>query len=548
MRRRKRTSGLTWFLIFSTFLLMALGIFVFINARVQTEYITKQGYEVRAEVFRRYDWDFGKYHWVEKPDLTTTGTKKGVIYVFPKQYEVTIYVKDPFYDDVVPPKVEVQELVCEYGEQVKASQFIVQIEDLTKCTVQYLVEPDSTGYGTQEITLVITDMAGNSTIVDSLLHIPNVKEYVLWDMQEEPPEAEVFLAEEGSDISYITEKDSLDCRVPSVYQVDLLVDGIEVQAVLEVQDISAPNLILQSTETWLNKPLLPEAFVDMEQSGDNSGVMELGFVGEPDWKTTGEQLVKIAAVDTAGNVAMETVTLTIKRDEIAPIVTVTDIDICIGGQIAYKKAVSYSDNIDTMEEMTLTVEQKQVNLDEVGSYEVIYTVSDSSGNVTSVKGKVNVLEAVPAWADEEAIHVKAQNVIDEIITEAMTEREKAQAIYQWIRKNISYESYSEKGNYMRGAYEGLFEKSGDCFVFAAVSKELLTLAGIKNIDVVKAATDPSHYWNLVYLEDGWYHFDATPRKDKTTIFLWTDTELEQYSTTHNNSHIFDRSMYPEIVQ
>ena len=99
---------------------------------------------------------------------------------------------------------------------------------------------------------------------------------------------------------------------------------------------------------------------------------------------------------------------------------------------------------------------------------------------------------------------------------------------------------------MRGAYEGLLKKEGDCFVYAATAKELLTIAGIPNIDIVKSTKNPSHYWNLVYIEDGWYHFDTTPRKDKSEFFLLTDAELEDYSSKHRNTHCFDRSLYPEI--
>ena len=185
-------------------------------------------------------------------------------------------------------------------------------------------------------------------------------------------------------------------------------------------------------------------------------------------------------------------------------------------------------------------------MNEVGSYEVTYTVTDCSGNATSVVGKINVMEEAPKWEDEDAIHEKAQKVLDSILKEGMTDREKAKAIYKWLKNNIGYVNHSEKGNYTRGAYEGLFKKQGDCFVYAATAKELLTLAGIQNIDIVKATTNPSHYWNLVYIEDGWYHFDATPRKDKSEFFLLTDAELEAYSSTHKNTHIFDRSLYPEI--
>ena len=196
--------------------------------------------------------------------------------------------------------------------------------------------------------------------------------------------------------------------------------------------------------------------------------------------------------------------------------------------------------------MKFSIERSGVNLKEVGSYEVTYTVTDCSGNSTSVVGKINVLAEAPKWEDEDAIHAKAREILDSILEEGMTDREKAKAIYKWTKNHIGYISHSEKGNYMRGAYEGLFKKEGDCFVYAATAKELLTLAGIQNIDIVKATKNPSHYWNLVYIEDGWYHFDATPRKDKSEFFLLTDAELEAYSSSHKNTHIFDRSLYPEI--
>ena len=47
-------------------------------------------------------------------------------------------------------------------------------------------------------------------------------------------------------------------------------------------------------------------------------------------------------------------------------------------------------------------------------------------------------------------------------------------------------------------------------IYASTAKELLTRAGIKNMDIVKAAVNPSHYWNLVDVGDGWQHFDSTP--------------------------------------
>ena len=110
---------------------------------------------------------------------------------------------------------------------------------------------------------------------------------------------------------------------------------------------------------------------------------------------------------------------------------------------------------------------------------------------------------------------------------------------------MGYIDSSEKDSWTNGAYQGFTEGQGDCFVFFATSKALLTRAEIPNIDVVKSDTShSSHYWSLINCGDGWYHFDTTPRYGGGSFFMLTDAEILEYSEAHRDSHIFDRSLYP----
>lgn len=456
--------------------------------------------------------------------------------------------KQPFVPaDTTAPVVTVKKVTVSYGTRVVPEDFIEKVEEESSWTASFAAgtEEASLGkiYGITEVGIEVTDAAGNKTNVTAYLNVRNLMERLDIHIGSSIPEAEAFLIEKGSKISYVTDISLIDTEILGEYEIDFLLDGETVTSVLRIADLKFPVVKTKMLTAWLNKPLNAEDFIEEIQDDTETTV---AFHEEPRWDTEGEQEGIIVVTDASGNATYTYVQVSIKRDTKAPTLTVTDIDVVVGGTVSYKKAIAYYDDVDTVSEMKVTIERSKVDLNTVGTYEVTYSVSDCSGNITTVIGKVNVLQEEPKWADEEMIHERADAVLADILTEGMTDRQKAKAIYKWLKNHIGYISHSVKGNYMRGAYEGLFEKKGDCFVFAATAKELLTRAGIPNIDIVKATTNPSHYWNLVYIEDGWYHFDATPRKDKSEFFLLTDAELEQYSSAHKDSHNFDRSLYPEI--
>ncbi|MGN0506116.1 MAG: transglutaminase domain-containing protein [Lachnospiraceae bacterium] len=521
-------------------LLAAMGTMAFfLITRIDGAITIEAGSTVTTEMFRHYEWDNAAFKFLELPeDLNKEGVYAAKIEASIFTYSVEIEVKD-----TTAPTATGVRVVSAYGNPVPPESFVTEIQDVSPCSVTYAAEPDVTRYGTQSVSLFVTDEAGNRTAVTAELYIPHVKTELRAELGGSVPPAEAFLTEEGGTISYVTDVAALDMNCLGETTVTLLADGIEVTSVLIVEDTTPPTAETKKVTTWLNKPKAAEEFI---VSTKDKTEVTVSFVSEPDWSLEGEQNVSILLTDTSGNEAVCEAGLTIKRDTEKPTISVSNIDVVVGGTISYKKAVSYFDNIDAKEEMTLTIDRDSVDINKVGSYTVTYTVTDCSGNSVSAEGKVNVLAEEPAWADEEKIHAKADEILASILTDGMTDKQKAKAIYTWIKSHIGYISHSEKGDYMRGAYEGLFKRQGDCFVYAATAKELLTRAGIKNMDIVKSAVNPSHYWNLVDVGDGWQHFDSTPRKDKTEFFLMSDADLEAYSVAHKNSHIYDRSLYPEI--
>lgn len=202
----------------------------------------------------------------------------------------------------------------------------------------------------------------------------------------------------------------------------------------------------------------------------------------------------------------------------------------------FTKYVIAEDDRDSKVEVV--ADTSKVNFDKNGVYEVTYSATDKAGNVSLVTGKVEV--RVPVKVDQ-----MASQVLSSIIKDGMTDKEKAMAIYAYIRKNVSYTDHSDKTSWEKMAEHGMKYKTGDCFVFYGMARALLTRAGIPNFEITKYGGTGRHWWNLVYVEGGWYHYDTTPRKKIATFCLLTDEQITAYSITQKNSHLWNNESIPE---
>ncbi len=353
---------------------------------------------------------------------------------------------------------------------------------------------------------------------------------------------DLFEKKEKYETEFVTDISTIQTNGPGEYEIELKLDDKTYTSKLKIVDTIDPVGEAAPKTVYNGLPVNP---ADLVTNVKDNSFVTASFKKEYDFSTLGERDVVVVLTDLGKNETEIKTKVTIAKDDQAPVISgAQDITVSIGDTITYKKDVTVTDNLDT--NVQLQIDNTMVNMKKPGTYPVTYTATDAAGNTVTVQINVIVNEPEPGVYNEEIVNYLAQQVLDTIVNDSMTDTEKIYAVYKWTKSNIGYINTSDKSDWIKGAYQGFTEKQGDCFIYYCVGKALLNVLGVNNVDIVKSDTShSSHYWSLVDIGSGYYHFDCTPRKGGGEFFMLTDAELEAYSSTHNNSHIFDKSLYPD---
>lgn len=252
-----------------------------------------------------------------------------------------------------------------------------------------------------------------------------------------------------------------------------------------------------------------------------------------------------------------------------------DIEVEVGATISYREGVSAEDAVDGP--VAFQVDADEVDLNKAGVYTVTYFAVDAAGNQTGEFITVTVTQPESADPDdpdnpggenntgttEDFSHVTqadvdalADGILAKITNHGMTQKQKAKAIFDYVYSNIKYTGNSDKSSWIVGAYVGFTRGRGDCYNYFACSKALLTRAGIPNVDLQRVGGNSRHYWQLVNVGDGWYHFDACwlPRGYPLNAFLMTEEQVRAYTKQfaddglYKNYYTYDYDSCPvEVV-
>jgi hypothetical protein len=529
--------------LIAVLLLGAAGGYIYYDytSRVYTKALVEAGSAVTAQ-------DFQKRASAEVAVLSFDGTEGAEISTeLPGEHAVVLkswiytYRGTLIVQDTTAPQVEVEKMEIRSGETVTAEDFLVSVTDNTETTVSFAEEPDFEVYGTQTVIIRVTDLGGNITNSETTLTIDPLNDIINVEAGTEIPDASEFLLPgvEGVEVSYVSGLEEVRLNHVNEYPVTLEANGEEYPVIINVCDSHAPVMETTDVEAFLTSEITPEMFV---VSCEDATDVWFTFEQDPDLTLEGTQSLKLFAVDEGGTTDSAEVHLTLKADTEAPVLYgVKDQTVYVGSTVSYRKGVSAVDNCDG--DVEFSVNTDGVQLSEVGDYTVTYSAKDRAGNEAV---KTITIHVINKDYSDETVNELADGVLSTIITDGMSDMDKLSAIYTWVRNHVTYINHSDKNSFNQGAYEGLHDHKGDCFVYAATSDALLRRAGITTMIITKIPTRTSHYWNLVDIGEGWHHFDTTPRRGGFECLYKTDAELMEYSNIHHGSHNYDRTVYTNI--
>ncbi|ERJ11162.1 immunoglobulin-like domain-containing protein, partial [Haloplasma contractile] len=135
-------------------------------------------------------------------------------------------------------------------------------------------------------------------------------------------------------------------------------------------------------------------WLDGVTATDNSGETITVTVDDSavDMNTVGTFDITYTAVDSEGNEATETITVTIEDNESPTIAVENQTYKYDSEEPTWADLVTVADNYDVENDITINIDASNVKMDQAGTYDVIVTATDSSGNESTHTFKVTIEE------------------------------------------------------------------------------------------------------------------------------------------------------------
>ena len=409
--------------------------------------------------------------------------------------------------DTVPPVATGKRLTLLPGESATPEAFLTDVVDETEVSFAFVQAPDPESRQIQDVLIRMTDAGGNQTDVPAQALYSSLA----------PVTAEVHNGLlTGADLGRPdAEPEPFEANVPGTYPLRFQVGGQAEIGLVTLVDTVSPVLSLREGPFYTHHDWAPEQLVRAEDVTE----VRLSFVRAPDFASDQAQTFTVRAVDAAGNETVASFPLTLAVDDTPPTLYGVENRTCyVNEPIAYLMTAYAEDAVDGRVDVTV---ESEVIPSQAGRYTVTYTAADRSGNRASRSCTYTLVE--PA-VSERQVREAAQKVLGKITSDDMVLAEKLRAVYDYLHENMRFSGSSDKTDWRKEALRGLTTYRGDCFTYFSATRALLDELDVPYLCVTRKSDTSRHYWVIVNIGTGWYHFDPINYYSWNLCFMWTNEQ------------------------
>lgn len=395
--------------------------------------------------------------------------------------------------DTTAPEVEFKNLNKYVDYELKADDFIKYKKDLTEMTTSIINPPEINKIGTYEINVEVKDSSGNTTSNICTLNVSRVVKEFKLELGDKLTKKDLLLNyKEDKNAIKQSDIDKINKKGVGEYKISTIIDGEEEDITIIVEDTKAPTLKLKNVTIYDDEKISGKGDF-IVSAKDASGEVKTTLKTEIDYTKIGTQQITIEAEDKNGNKVEKKATLTIRKDTEGPVFYgLSSMSVSKHSSPNFKSGVRAVDARDGT--CSFKVNSSKVNLSKAGTYYITYTAKDKKGNSSTARRQITVNH------DQEDTNKKFNQFYNQYLA-----GKNVQGMVSTIRNKIGYNTNWGGSD---AVWYGLTNYTGNCYVHAVLVQKALNKAGITNRLIY--TTDRTHYWNLVYQNGKWRHYDATP--------------------------------------